>query len=233
MSNTLRKVDYFYVMLPNRAGQGAKVMAALAAEGVNLLAFSGFPSGGKAQLDLMPEDSARFRKAAKKLGLKLSQAQERLPVPGRRSRRRDDEDSRQARGGEDQRDRPSMRSTSGKGRFGAIFWVKPTAVAKAAKVLGARRTRALRVESSGAGDRSATGTPAPPSGSPDDRRDFEGRGQVGAQAARRTSPRWASPRRPGARRSAGRRPARSSRGRRFPRRSADRRSGNAPCGADR
>jgi UDP-3-O-[3-hydroxymyristoyl] glucosamine N-acyltransferase len=28
--------------------------------------------------------------------------------------------------------------TSGKGRFGAIFWVKATAVAKASKVLGAR-----------------------------------------------------------------------------------------------
>ncbi len=47
MANTLRKVDYYYVMLPNRAGQGAKVMAALAAEGVNLLAFSGFPSAAR------------------------------------------------------------------------------------------------------------------------------------------------------------------------------------------
>jgi hypothetical protein len=28
--------------------------------------------------------------------------------------------------------------TSGKGRFGAIFWVKPKAVAKAAKLLGAK-----------------------------------------------------------------------------------------------
>jgi len=29
--------------------------------------------------------------------------------------------------------------TSGDGRFGAIFWVKPKAVAKAARVLGAKR----------------------------------------------------------------------------------------------
>ena len=36
MSNTLRRVDYFYVMVPNRAGQGAKIMAALAKEGVRL-----------------------------------------------------------------------------------------------------------------------------------------------------------------------------------------------------
>ena len=58
MSNSLRKVDYFYVMIPNRAGEGAKILGGLAAAGVNLLAFSGFPSGRKAQLDLMPEDSA-------------------------------------------------------------------------------------------------------------------------------------------------------------------------------
>ena len=72
MSNTLRRVDYFYVMVPNRAGQGAKIMAGLPNEGVNLLAFSGFPSSGKAQLDLMPENGAKLRRAAKKLGLKIS-----------------------------------------------------------------------------------------------------------------------------------------------------------------
>ena len=45
MSDKLRKVDYFHVMIPNKAGQASKIAAALAAEGVNLLAFSGFPSG--------------------------------------------------------------------------------------------------------------------------------------------------------------------------------------------
>jgi hypothetical protein len=137
MANTLRKVDYYYVMLPNRSGQGAKLMAALAAEGINMLAFSGFPSGGRAQLDLMPEDSAKFRKAARKLGIKLSvrktgflyQADDRVGAMTRIL------------------DKLAAAKinviavdavTSGKGRFGAIFWVKPNAVAKAAKVLGAR-----------------------------------------------------------------------------------------------
>ena len=45
MSESLRKVDYFYVMVSNTAGQGAKIMNGLAAEGVNLLACSAFPSG--------------------------------------------------------------------------------------------------------------------------------------------------------------------------------------------
>ena len=137
MAKTLRKVDYYYVMLPNRAGQGAKIMAALAAEGVNMLAFSGFPSGGKAQLDLIPENSARLRRAARKLGLKLSvrktgflyQADDRVGAMTRIL------------------DKLAAAKinvvavdavTSGKGRFGAIFWVKSSAVAKAAKALGAR-----------------------------------------------------------------------------------------------
>ena len=137
MSNTLRKVDYFYVMLPNRAGQGAKVMTALAAEGVNLLAFSGFPSGGKAQLDLMPENSARFRKAAKKLGLKVSRRKTGFLYHG------DDRVGAMTKildklAGAKVNVVAVDAVTSGKGRFGAIFWVKATAVAKASKVLGAK-----------------------------------------------------------------------------------------------
>ena len=137
MSNTLRRVDYFYVMLPNRAGQGAKIMTALADEGVNLLAFSGFPSGGKAQLDLVPEDSAKFRKAAKKLGLKVSprkigflyQADDRVGAMTKILEKLADAKINVV---------AVDAVGSGMGRFGAIFWVKANAVAKAAKALGAK-----------------------------------------------------------------------------------------------
>ena len=33
MSDRVRKVDYFYVLVPNTAGQAAKVLAALAGQG--------------------------------------------------------------------------------------------------------------------------------------------------------------------------------------------------------
>ncbi|HYK89110.1 MAG TPA: hypothetical protein VE398_10090, partial [Acidobacteriota bacterium] len=72
MGETIRKVDYYYIETPNKPGEGAKVLAALRDAGVNLLAFSGFPSGRKAQLDFMPEDPVAFKNAAKKNGLKLS-----------------------------------------------------------------------------------------------------------------------------------------------------------------
>lgn len=137
MSNSLRKVDYFYVMVPNTAGKGAKVLAALAGEGVNLLAFSGFPSGGKGQLDLIPEDSKKFQRAAKKLKLKVSKKKAGFLVQG---------DDRVGALGKTLGTLANARInvtamdavTAGKGRFGAIFWVKPKAVAKAAKLLGAR-----------------------------------------------------------------------------------------------
>ena len=137
MSNTLRKVDYFYVMVPNRPGQGAKIMTALAAEGVNLLAFSGFPSGGKTQLDVMPEDSTKFRKAARKLGLKVSDRKTGFLCHG------DDRVGAMTKIlGKLAAAKINLVAvdavTGGKGRYGAIFWVKPAAVAKAAKVLGAR-----------------------------------------------------------------------------------------------
>ena len=137
MSDKLRKVDYFHVMVPNRAGQGAKVMAALAAEGVNLLAFTAFPSGGKSQLDLMPEDSAKLRRAAKKLGLRLSTRKSGFLYQGK--------DRVGAMSGVlDKLAAAKINVTavdavsSGKGRFGAIFWVKPQTFAKAARLLGAK-----------------------------------------------------------------------------------------------
>ena len=133
----VRKVDYFYVMVPNTAGQGSKILAGLAAEGVNLLAFSGFPSGGKGQIDLVPANSAKLRRAAKKLKLKLSKRKTGFLLQGA--------DRVGAMTGLLKKLATAKINvtamdavTAGSGRFGAIFWVKPKNVAKAARVLGAR-----------------------------------------------------------------------------------------------
>jgi hypothetical protein len=136
MANRLRKVDYFYVMVPNTAGQGAKVLEGLAAAGVNLLAFSGFPSKGKGQLDLVPENSSKLRSAARKMKLKLSKRKTGFLLQG------------SDRVGAMTRTLKTLAAarisvtamdavTGGSGRFGAIFWVKPKNVAKAARLLKA------------------------------------------------------------------------------------------------
>jgi len=137
MTDSVRKVEYFYTMVPNTAGQGSKILAALAAEGVNLLAFSGFPSGKRAQLDLVPEDSAALKRAAKKLKLKLSVRKSGFLVQG-------DDRVGAMTGVLDALAKAKISVTAcdavsaGDGRYGAIFWVKPAAVAKASKAIGAR-----------------------------------------------------------------------------------------------
>ena len=65
MADIIRKVAYFAMDVPNKPGEGARVLGTLAEAGVNLLAFSGFPNGRKAQLDFIPEDVAVSKKAVK------------------------------------------------------------------------------------------------------------------------------------------------------------------------
>jgi hypothetical protein len=137
MSDRVQKVDYFYVTVPNRAGQAAKVLSGLAEQGVNLLAFSGFPGGrGKGQLDLVPQDSARLQRAAKKLKLKLSKKKSGFLLSGAdrvgaMTRTLDTLASAKI-------NVIAMDAVAGGGRFAAIFWVKPKKVAKAAKLLRAK-----------------------------------------------------------------------------------------------
>ena len=137
MSDKLRKVDYFYAMIPNTPGQGAKVMNGLADAGVNLLAFSAFPSGRKAQLDLVPESSAKLARAAKAMKLKLSAKKTGFLLVG-------DDRVGAVTGVLDKLAAAKVNVTAidavatSDGRFGALFWVKPRSVAKAAKLLGAK-----------------------------------------------------------------------------------------------
>ncbi|MGH8773547.1 MAG: hypothetical protein ACREV2_20585 [Burkholderiales bacterium] len=136
MAQTLRKVDYFYVETSNTAGQGSQIMAALRDAGINLLAFSGFPSGRKAQLDFVPADPAQFKAAAKKMKLKLSLKKTGFLVQG------DDKVGALtdilSKLAEAKITVTALDAvTAGEGRFGAIFWVQPKDVAKTAKLLGA------------------------------------------------------------------------------------------------
>jgi hypothetical protein len=137
MGDRVRKIDYFYVMVSNKAGQGAKVLDGLAEHGVNLLAFSGFPSGGKGQLDLVPESGSALTRAAKKLKLKLSKKKTGFLVEGK------DRVGAMTKT-VDKLAKAKINITAmdaivaGKGRYGAIFWVKSKDVAKTAKLLRAR-----------------------------------------------------------------------------------------------
>src|SRR5262249_62204543 len=62
---TVRTAAYCYVTVPDKPGEGARILGELKRAGINLAASSGFPSGRGSQLDLVPTDPAAFRALAK------------------------------------------------------------------------------------------------------------------------------------------------------------------------
>src|SRR3989449_10386345 len=72
MPDTIRKIDYYYITAPDKAGEGARIFSALRDAGVNLLAVHAFPSARRSQIDVVPADAVAFLAAAKSAGLKVS-----------------------------------------------------------------------------------------------------------------------------------------------------------------
>jgi hypothetical protein len=136
MPDTVRVVEYFYVMAPQKPGVGAALLAELQQAGVNLLAFSGFPSGRGAQVDFVPEDPAAFRAVARKAKWKLTGPKRAFLITG------DDRPGVVAeimrRLGDANINVTALDAVcAGAGRYGALLWVAPRDVARASRALGA------------------------------------------------------------------------------------------------
>jgi hypothetical protein len=136
MADMIRKVSYFTMDVPDKPGEAARVLNALSQAGVNLLAFSGFPRGRRAQLDFIPEDVALFRKALTGAKIKVRPKKTGFLVQG------DDRPGAVAevlgKLAEVKINVTAVDAVSaGGGRWGAILWVNAKSVTKAAKALGA------------------------------------------------------------------------------------------------
>jgi hypothetical protein len=136
MKEKVVKVDHYSAAIANKAGEGARVLGALKDSGVNFIALWAYPSmGGKAQLEMIPENGAALVKAAKKAGLAMGKKQIAFFANGE--------------------DRPGAVAESlaklaalkinvgavqalcgGAGRYGAIIFLPQKDVRKAAKALG-------------------------------------------------------------------------------------------------
>jgi hypothetical protein len=144
MADTVRLVAYFYITVPDKAGEGARALQMLKEAGVNLLAFSGFPQGRRAQLDFIPADPVAFKQAAKKAKWKVVGPKRGFIVEG------DDRVGAVAdlleRLGAAKINVTAIDAVSGTdGRFGAFFWVAPKDVKKAAALLDASAAAASSV----------------------------------------------------------------------------------------
>ncbi len=135
MAIIVRKVGYFAMDIPNIPGEGARVLGALADAGVDLLAFTGFPSGRKAQIDLIPEDVAVFKTAVKAAKLKTRPQKFVFLVQG---------DDRKGAVADLLKILAQKKINvtaidavaAGAGLYAAILWVEAKDVNKAAKALG-------------------------------------------------------------------------------------------------
>ncbi len=137
MPDTIRQVNYCYVMAPNKPGAAAQILEALRDGNVNLLVFSGFPAGrDKAQIDLVTDDLDGLKVIAKRLKWKLSRVKRAFLAQGR-----DEPGAAIAPAATLAAAKINVTSATaiaaGDGRFGMIFWVKPAQHKRAAKLLGA------------------------------------------------------------------------------------------------
>lgn len=132
----IERIEYYYTVVPNKVGAGAKVFNALKSKGVNLLAFNGFPvSEQLSQLDLVPSSGEALIEAAQKAGIKLVGPKvafmitewEHLGAVA-------DILSRLEQAGVNVTAMQAI--DTGDWRYGAILWVKQRNIGKAAKALG-------------------------------------------------------------------------------------------------
>ncbi len=132
----VRRIEYYYTEVTDRSGAGAKVLNALKAARVNLIAYTGFPTTrGSAQLDFVPSNERAFLAAARKAGIKLVGPKTAFLIQG------DDRVGAVAdivsKLGQARLNIVAMNAiAAGKRRYGAILWVKPRNVTKAAEILG-------------------------------------------------------------------------------------------------
>ncbi len=136
MADTVRKVNYYYTSAPDKPGEGARLLQVLREAGVNLLALHAFPSARKSQVDFVPSDATTFTSAAKGAGIKLSKSKTAFLIDG------DDRvgalAGTMAKLGAAKINVTAVTGVcAGMGRYGAILWVKPRDVTKAAATLGA------------------------------------------------------------------------------------------------
>jgi hypothetical protein len=135
MADLIRTAQYYKVQIADKPGTLAGALTPQRNAGLNLLAVHAFPRSRRTQVDVVPEDPTAFKSIAKMHKLKVQGPKMCLLVDG------DDRPGAL----EDLVDRLGSAKinmiavtglAAGQGRYGAILWVKPGDVKKAAKVFG-------------------------------------------------------------------------------------------------
>jgi prephenate dehydratase len=136
MGETVRAVAYFKMSVPDKPGVAAEVLGRVRDAGIDLLAFSGFPRRRGAQLDFVVTDPRAFKAAVKGARLKIAGPKTCFVISGE-DRPGAVADVLATLARENINVTAIDATCAGQGRYGAILWVKPRDVKKAAGVLAA------------------------------------------------------------------------------------------------
>lgn len=137
MADRVRRVSYWYFEVIDQPGEGAKLFEKLRDQKLNLLHFTAFPlGGGKAQVDVVPENPTAFADAVKRAGLRATGPKDAFLVQG---------GDRPGAAAETLRKLAAAKvnvtaanaSVAQGGGFGMIVWVPAADLAAASKALGA------------------------------------------------------------------------------------------------
>lgn len=131
----MSKLELYSVVVPNKPGVGARLLGDFKDAGVNFTGIWGYPLGkSKARIDLVAEDPALLKRAARQLKIDLGKKQVVFHVTG--------EDHSGVVAGllgklaEKDIDVYAVQAVcAGNGRFGTLIQVNPDSVKKAAKLL--------------------------------------------------------------------------------------------------
>jgi hypothetical protein len=137
MPDTVRKVEYFSITVPNQPAKAFGVLSTLVSSGVDLLACIGVQRGRRAQIDVVPADTRRFKASVSKAGLTFTPEKTGFLIQGK-DRPGALASHLEKLGGNGINVTGIDSLSAGEKRWGAIIWVDNETVRKAGRVLGAK-----------------------------------------------------------------------------------------------
>jgi hypothetical protein len=136
MAFTVRRIDYFYIMIEDTPEVGYEVLSQLSEQNVNLVAITAVPFGpARTQLTVFPDDTAMMKRVAQQSNIPLDGPHPALVVQG------DDEVGALVQIHEKLRDAnvhvfASTGVANERGGYGYIIYVRPDEHQRAAEALG-------------------------------------------------------------------------------------------------
>ena len=137
MADDVRRVEHYTIEIEDKVGSGAQLLASLRDNDVDLIAVWGYPGGpGKARFEIVPKDADGFTAAAKAAGLEVGAPTAAFCVAGS-DRVGAIAEKFEALARANVNVTSAHAVSDGQGHFGAIIYVAPADLQKAATALDA------------------------------------------------------------------------------------------------